>query len=305
MSLNPFYSTEVVYRLTDILGEYTLVSKDTVPYDGLWDCCKGDNIDQEAEQNQENFDNSLMAIFQSQYATQQAQLKYLQDNMEPIIQMGGEGASTPALAAQRTAATDTNSEQYQDAQQALNEQTQANSGGSKLAGVAGSTIQANAELANAEAQQQSTSQENITAQNAALQQNSYWNAVGALNGVAAQEAPLGYASAATSGTSAVAQASQAYTASNQSQLLGALGGMASGAGAMIGGGIAKSGGSCHIFASLFGGWDSLKTHVMRAWLHTEAPAWFRVPYIKYGERISKTPFRWAFYPIGVYVLGRT
>jgi hypothetical protein len=271
-------------------------------YDGPVLSFKGDSTAKQAEVQQSQFDSQLMNIFNQQYANQKSQLDYLKGKLQPIID-NPQGYSPEQLASMRTAATDTNAQQYQNAQDALNNQITQNSGGSKLTGVAGSTIQAQAALLNAEAQQQAGSQEAITAQDAQLQQQNYWNAINALNGVASQVNPLGYANSATSGSGAVSGLSQAVTQANQSQLLGALGGIAGGVGSALGGGFTKGGlFGCWIFASFFG-WNNIRTWIMRNWLHTKAPSWFRKLYLSYGERIAKTPLRWAFRPIATHVLG--
>lgn len=299
---NPSYISSVTIQFTDRIGEYVVVDTTRVPYVGMWADAKGDNVAKTAEVQQQQFDASLMQIFQSQYATQQSQLSYLQKQLQPGIDAGGIGYRPDELAAMRTSATDTNAAQFQNAQDALNNQVSQNSGGSKLTGVAGATTEADAALLNSEAQTQSASQQAITAANANLRQSNYWNSINALNGVAAEENPLGYASSATSGTGAVANASQAFTASNQSQLLGALGGIAGGVGSALGGGFSKGGlFGCWIAASFYG-WNSLKTKFLRLWLHAKAPVWFRNFYLAYGEGISKTPLRWAFFPVFESVL---
>jgi hypothetical protein len=268
-------------------------------------CGGGDQTDQAAEQQQATFDTGLMSMYQAQYATQQSQLSYLQNKMQPIINAGGTGYSSQQLASMRTGATDANAQQLQNAQGAMNNSIEQNSGGSKLAGVAGSTVEANAALLNASAQQQAGSQEAITTQNANLQQSNYWNAINALNGVAAQENPLGYASAATSGSNAVAGLSQANTAAEAegNAWMGMVGSIAGGAGAALSGGASKGGlfAGCWIAASRYG-WNDIRTWMVRMWLLTEAPTWFRNFYLNYGERIAKTPMRYAFYPLFEAVL---
>jgi len=196
---------------------------------------KGDPVAKQAETQQMNFDSQLMDIFQKQYGTQSSQLSYLNSVMKPIIDAGGKGFSDADLASMRTAATDTNAQQFQNAQDTLQNQITQSSGGSKLAGVSGATIQARAALLNAEAQKQASDQETITSQNAQLKNANYWNSINVLNGVAAQTNPLGYAGTATSGGNTVAGLSGAVTQANQSQLLGALGGIAGGVGAGLGG----------------------------------------------------------------------
>lgn len=299
------YCTRVVFQMTETLGEYIRISETRIEHDGLWELCKGDNTAKQSESTEATFENELITLFKSQYATQKANLDYLTSQVKQVISAGGTGFSDTDLASQRTEATDENARQFQNAQDTLQNQITQSSGGSKLAGVAGATIQAKAALLNSEAQTQAAAQETITSQNALLKQQNYWNAVNALNGVVAQNNPLGYAGAATSSGNAVAGLSSAVTAANQSQLLGALGGIVGGVGSALGGGFSKGGlfnPNCWIFASFFG-WHDLRTWVMRMWLHYEAPAWFRKFYLQHSKRISRTPLRWAFRPIAFCVLG--
>jgi hypothetical protein len=185
------------------------------------------------------FDSQLMTIFNQQYSMQKSTLDYLNTQMKPIIAAGGKGFSDADLTSMRTAATDTDAQQFQNAQDTLQNQITQSSGGSKLAGVSGAEIQSKAALLNAEAQKQASDQENITSQNAQLKNQNYWNSINVLNGPAAQTNPLGYAGTATSGGNTVAGLSGAVTSANQSQLLGALGGIAGGVGSAVGGALVK------------------------------------------------------------------
>lgn len=260
----------------------------------------GDPTAQAAEQSDLDFQNQLISIFKGQYANQTSTLNFLQGQLQPNIAAGGQGYTPEQLAAQRTSASDTNSQQFTNAQMALQNQISTASGGSKLTGVSGAAVQDMAALDVAGAQTEATSQNAITTGDANLQQQNYWAGINALNGVAAQVNPLGYASAASGASSGVAANSNAntnaITASNGplNSIFGAVGGVA---GALGGAAILK----CHIFASFFG-WDNLRTFVMRAWVTTAAPAWFRNFYVAYSKRIAKTPARWAFYPIAMCVL---
>jgi hypothetical protein len=297
MQRNYFYS-EIVLELTEDPTVFIPISATKVPYDGAWAFAKGDSTAKEEEEQTASFDQSLMSIFQSQYGTQQSQLKYLQGQMEPIINAGGQGYTPEQLAAQRTAASDTDSESYQQAQAQLNNQTSQMSGGSKLTGVSGANVESDAALDNAMAQKSSADQNQITTNNANLQQQNYWNAVNALNGVATEENPLGYAGESSTAGSTVAGLGNTVTNANQSQLLGALGGIAGGLGSAIGGKLAAG---CWIASSFFG-WSDVRTHIVRHWLRTKAPRWFRTLYYTHGENIAATPLRWAFRPIFEYVV---
>lgn len=166
---------------------------------------KGDPTAQAAEQEQQTFDQQLMTLFQAQYGKQSAITGYLTGQMEPLISKGGQGYTPEQLTAMRTAATDTISQQTQGAQRAVNATEQRGLPSGVNAQVSGS-------ITAAEAEEQAATQNQITQANANLQQQNYWNAINVLNGQAATENPLGYAGAATSGTNAVSNASQAETA---------------------------------------------------------------------------------------------
>jgi len=236
-----YYYSRVVLEICEELGQYRQVRAVKHFYRGEWRLAKGDKIAKQSEQlgvqqqqQQITFDQQLMDLFNKQYSSQQQTLQYLQSRMQPMIE-NPTGYSDQALPAMRTSATDTNSSAFQNAQQALQERTQQMSGGSKLAGLSGADVEAQAALLNSAAQNESAAQNNITLQNENLKQQNRWNAINVLNGVAAQQNPLGYSSQANAGSgttaeleNAVSGSSSAVTASQQSQLLGALGGITGG-----------------------------------------------------------------------------
>jgi len=86
------------------------------------------------------------------------------------------------------------------------------------------------------------------------------------------------------------QASAATNAGWQG-LLGAVG--------QLGG--AAIGKYCWVAASFYG-WNSPKTHIIRQWIMNESPVWFMEFYIKRGEQIAKTAWRWLFRPVFEVVL---
>jgi hypothetical protein len=286
--INPVLDMETLLWVSND-GEYE--------YTGPVALFKGDSTAKDAEVQQNQFDSQLMNIFQQQYATQKSQLDYLTSKMQPMIN-NPTGYSDSDLTAMRTSATDTDSAAYQNAQKSLNATMAANGDTAALpSGVSG---QLDAALTNQEAAQKSSDQNAITVQNANLKQSNYWNAINTLNGVSASQNPLGYASSATSGTNAVASVGNTVNAANQSQLLGALGGVASGVGSALGGALIH----CWVAAS-FWGWTSRKTWLVRSWMVAAAPAWFSKFYFAHGARIAKTPARWLFYPIFQAVLEST
>lgn len=198
-------------------------------WDGVW-LAKGDPTAKAAEQQQMQFDQQLMSLFQAQYGKQSAITSFLTGKMEPLISKGGQGYTPEQLAAMRTSATDTISQQTQNAQRAINATQERGLPSGVNAQVQGS-------LMAQEAEQQAATQNQITQANANLQQENYWNAINVLNGQAATENPLGYAGGATNGSGAVAGLSEADTQRRNSGFLHSL---ATGLGTGIAGGLTSA-----------------------------------------------------------------
>ncbi len=224
-------------------------------HEGELALCKGDDTAQASEQEQlqlqqqqAQYNSQLMGLMQTQFGSQQGVLSYLTSKMQPLID-NPTGYDQQTLTSMRTSADDNLSTQYQDAQKALNQEEFSNGSRDLPSGV---NDQLNASLLNSEATDKANAQATITAQDAALQQQNKWNAVNVLSGVAAQDNPLGYASAATgeanAATSAgdsVANLSQANTAASGPTIGSILGGVT--------GGIFGAAGNAGGFKSLFGG----------------------------------------------------
>lgn len=157
----------------------------------------------QAQQQQLSFDSTLQNLFQQQFANSQSVLSYLQNTAKGIVTQSeaGNGFSPEALAAMRTSATDAVSGEFANAQAALNQTLRSNGDANVPSGV---TVGADSALLAQEAEQQAGTQNQITVANAQQSQNNLWNSLNVLNGVAAQDNPLGYASAATGGSGAVA-----------------------------------------------------------------------------------------------------
>jgi len=282
--------TKIVWQMTDTIGEYIPVYEDSFDYDGPVALCKGDNTAKAAEQQQLAFNTQLMSVFQQQFGKQSAVFDYLKSKMQPMID-NPTGLSAEGLAAARTSNTDQLSSAYQNAQRALNAKMSA-SGESTLPSGVGAQL--NEALLNAEAADKATGQNQITMQNEQLKQQNYWNAVNALNGVAAQENPLGYANSATAGSGAVANLSQAVTAANGpgwGQILGgAVGGVVGAAGSA--GGFGKLFG-CWLAAAIWGSLDP-RTLKVREYIHGKfAETWYGSAisrlYMKHGLWASQQP----------------
>lgn len=278
--------------------------------------CKGDDtakqseeLSQQNQQSQMDFSKSLMDIFQKQYANNTEVLNYIKGKMQPLID-NPTGYSQDALNAMRTSATDTLSNQYQNAQKTLNSNQFAQGSRDLPSGV---SAQLSGSLMASEAADKAGAENNITLQNENMKQQNYWNAMNTLNGVAAAYNPLGYSGAATGAANSASNAadsaanlSNAYTNSNQSQLMGALGGIAGG---VLGGAAGNPKGfsslfGCWIAAAHFNGWDDVRTKMVRQYLWTSfiKNNWYGAPvmrlYRKYGERAAKNRFMvWTLGPL--------
>lgn len=243
-------------------GKFEVLSATWSEYSGPVGECKGDSSAQSAEQSQVAFQQTLQKVFSSQFNQQQGIYNFLRGPLESMI-TNPQGYSADALAAMRTSATDQISQSYGNAEKALQAKNFALGGRDLPSGV---FEQQMGGLEAGQASDTASAQNQITQQNANLQQQNYWNAIGALSGQQQQLNPLGYAGSATGAASSVAGLSQAYTQSQQSQLLGALGGAVGGlASGWATGGFKMP---CWIAEAIYGQ-DDIRVLSIRAWLVQE------------------------------------
>jgi hypothetical protein len=249
-----FYN-KIVVQWDDQTQSYKTLEADAFEYEGAVALCKGDSTAQASEQvqlqNQQQqlqFSQQLMNVFQQQYGQQQQVLQYLQGKMTPIIDAGGTGYGDQALASMRTSATDNLSNQYQNAQKALQAHEDTSGGRDLPSGV---NAQLDASLFSSEAADNAGAQNQITQANENLKQQNYWNAVNEYNGIGASFNPQSYASgsstasgAASSAGSSLASLSQANTAAKKTGFWNTLaGGLGQGLGAGLGAGLSGGFGS--------------------------------------------------------------
>lgn len=168
------------------------------------------NLTAEQTQSQIDFTKTLQSMFQTQYGNQQNILNFLKDTLTPVIQRAeaGNGLSPEALTAMRTGATEQTASQFNNAQTATQELEAMHGGNGLPSGVNAQLTAANATAA---ANSGANAQRQITEYNSNIAQSNLWNGVNALNGLAAQENPLGYAASANSGSEGVASLSGAQS----------------------------------------------------------------------------------------------
>jgi hypothetical protein len=301
-----FITTRTDYEF--ITNRYGAVAQWFEWYVGPVAECKGDQTLKQSEmislQNQTQqmeFSKQLMGVFEKQYGDQKEVLDYLKAKMQPMID-NPTGYSEKALAAMRTSATDNLSASYQNAQKALQADRFAGGGRDLPSGV---DAQLNAALLQSEATDKAGAQNNITLEDENLKQGNYWNAINVLNGVGAQFNPQSYAGASTGASSASSSAGdatanigKAYKESQKSQLLGALGGLAST-------GMSLFGAGCWVAAAAFDEdfETGPNTNLVRAWLWTTwIENWYAKPvlwlYSKIGRWVAKQRLLvWALKPL--------
>jgi hypothetical protein len=213
-------------------------------YDGFVVFFKGDPNAKAAESTQLAFTNQLMNIFQAQYGKQASVLDYLTNQMKSQV-ANPTGYRPEDLSAMRTQSADTIAQGATNAKQAAANATSVASGGSKLAGVAGTTLMSQAAIDAAQQAEEASANNNITMANANLRNANYWNATNVLGGTAASFDPLGYSGQGLEGGKVVADLSQANTAANgptAGEILGKVAGGALGAaGDIFKGGFAAGG----------------------------------------------------------------
>lgn len=194
-------------------------------------CSSGDSEIQQTEQAQSAFTKQLMSTFSTQFANQQGILNFINGKMTSMVN-NPTGFTPTTLAAMGTQNVEGAATSFENAEKASNEAEAAQGGNGLPSGV---KAQITAQNANAGATQEAQGENEIALENAQQQQNNYWSALNVLNGTASQENPLGYASASTGSGEATANEGTAYKNSQSSQLLGALGGLAGGAGTALAG----------------------------------------------------------------------
>lgn len=193
---------------------------------------KGDSTDKSSEVSQAGFNSTLQSAFATQFGAQTDVLNYLKNTLEPQI-ANPTGLDAATKASMTSGVINDAATTYQNSLKSVQAGMSTHGGPNALP--SGVTAQIQGALGGQEAGTESSGLEAIQQQDAQLKNTNMWNSVNALSGVAAQTNPLGYATAEDSGAGAVSNLSSAFTQSNQSQLLGALGGIAGGIGSAFGG----------------------------------------------------------------------
>jgi hypothetical protein len=214
-------------------------------YAGTVALCKGDDtvkaqeqLNYKQSQQQLDFNSQMMDLFKTQFAKQDAISQYLQGTLKPMID-NPQGYSPTALSSMKAQATDTLTNQYENVRKAAQTQQFARGGSDLPSGV---DAQVNAGILQGQASDTAGALNGINLQNENLKQANFWNAISGLTGQQSLINPLGYAGAANQGSGTVASLgnsgaslSQAYTASQNSGLLGTvLGGAFGLGGALLG-----------------------------------------------------------------------
>ncbi len=174
--------------------------------------------DQTAAHSELSFEQTLINSFKAQYGNQQNILNFLLPGLEGQV-ANPQGFDTRTLAALQTQAINNRAMQEQNAIKGAQSYEAAHSGAGLPSGV-------NAQIAGQIAGQSGAALQgdltSIQQQNEQLKNQNYWRANGALSGIAEMESPTSYAGAEIGAGNAVANISQASTASDNSGFMGSL-----------------------------------------------------------------------------------
>lgn len=184
---------------------------------------KGDSTAQDTEKSQGAFTKTLQTAFQTNNASQQNQLNFLNSKMQSAIS-NPQGYSPATLAAMRASANDSVAATSQNVQRSVQNMEAGRSGPNALP--SGVDAQINAEVNSRAAEAGNKAQQDITIDDANLKNQNEWNAVKAEEGVAGLENPEGMAGEANTGASTVGSLSQAVTSANGPGIGSILGGIA-------------------------------------------------------------------------------
>lgn len=187
---------------------------------------KGDSTDKQAEQSSAAFSNTLQQAFTAQYGKQSAVNSFLTSKLTSMAN-NPTGFTAPTMAAATTSNIQNAAQTGQAATQAAQTNEAAHGGSGLPSGV---NAQISGQINSAVANNLSSNQNQLQIANGELQNQNQWSALSGLQGVSNADNPLGFAGASTGAAGNIAAMSQAYTASDQSQLESTLGGIIGGVG---------------------------------------------------------------------------
>jgi hypothetical protein len=208
-------------RTSKMSDEQFLLFVQTHPVSGG----KGDPEAQKTEKSQANFTNTLQQAFATNNAAQQEKLNFLTKQLEAGI-TNPQGYNPQTLAAMRTQATEQAALNNKNVMQAVNEKNATQGGASATALPNGVQQQIEAGVGASVANEEANAQLGITQQEGQLEAENRNRDIAALEGVAGEENPEGFASADNSAAGTVGGLSQAVTQANGPGVGSILGGIA-------------------------------------------------------------------------------
>lgn len=238
--------TESVFVWSEKQSRYILVRDKSINWTGPVALLKGASSTQEQlQQAQTNFTNTLMQDYQTTFGQNQAILGTLTKSLNPIIaagpnQKGFSAGEENTLNSQSLQGT---GQAYANASKALKEQ-QAATGGGNVYLPSGVQSQQQAELASVAANTESNQLLGIQQANYQQGYNMYESALGQLGGVAGMYNPTGYAGAANSaaaGADTEANAVQQADQQGWNNVTGLISGGLGAAGTALGGALSEGG----------------------------------------------------------------
>lgn len=241
--------TKLEYIWDDTSDSYVLLHEEGFDYYGPVDELKGPSSSEQAiAANQQQFQQTLMSDYGTQFANQSAILSSLNNAMSPIIAAGPSqfGFSQGEVNSLNSSALTNTGQSYKGAQQSLQNQEAAHGGDQYLP--SGVNSQNSASLATAGANQESNQLQSVQQAGWTQGNQNYNNAVNTEMGVSSQYNPTGYAGATNqAGSSAFGSADTVSKENNAASpwttVGGILGGVAGSFLGPIGGALGSSLGS--------------------------------------------------------------
>ena len=197
------YSTQVVLEMTDVIGEYIVVEKDSHEFSGAADlACGPTNEEKGLQASSDSFSKTLQGAYNTLFSQQQGTLTQLNSRLNQI----GAGTTGPGFGASELQARTSQIVNQAGANARNLEQAEANqSAGQTFAGQQDSSglarssairQQLTGEAESAAETQKSNALENLSAENYATGRNNAITMAGGLETLAGIENPTPYAGAA-------------------------------------------------------------------------------------------------------------
>ena len=241
------YSTRVVLQMSEVIGQYEVIEKNSFDYEDQPELCCGPSHQETVDAaNTEQISQQLSQAFNQNFASQTGVLSKLNSVLTPIASAGpGQQGMTPQeLASRNSSAINATAGANRQAQQAAANFGAGEGGGGSSGLTSGIQKQIQGSIASQQASNLANTENNIQDENFAIGRDNFNRSVSGLQMLAGQYNPNAYGNSAVGAdSSAFEQADKIQSEKNQEQAeiagaitTGAIDAATFGAGAAGGGG---------------------------------------------------------------------